>query len=137
VVTGSACVLWLELELVESSLLWVEPELLESSLLCVEAELEPSSLWLDVPVEEDELAGAVVLVAAPLPRAATASQAATNVASVTAAMRRRTVRRRCLMGASGCCMQRIVAAFAQILLGDWYGAGKNRPVPGQGASKVT
>jgi len=34
-------------------------------------------------------------------------------------------------------MRRIVATFAQILLGGWYGAGKNRPADGYGASKVT
>jgi hypothetical protein len=145
VVTESPWLLWLELELslLEPSLLWVEPEssLLELSLLWVESsllcvEVVPVSLWLDVP--EDDALVAVVLVAPPFPRAATASHAATNVASVAAAMRRRTVRRRCLMGASGGCgMRRIVAAFAQILLGTSYGAGKNRLAAGYGASNVT
>jgi hypothetical protein len=48
------------------------------------------------------------------------------------------VRRRCLMGGSlGCGMRRIVAAFAQILLGASYGAGKNRLAARYGASNVT
>jgi hypothetical protein len=133
VVTEPPWLLWLELELslLEPSLLWVDPE---SSLPCVALVL--ASLWLDGP--DDDALVAVVLVAPPFPRAATASHAATNVASVAAAMRRRTVRRRCLMGASGGCgMRRIVAAFAQILLGAWYGAGKNRPAARYGASNVT
>jgi hypothetical protein len=134
VVTEPPWLLWLELELslLEPSLLWVEPE---SSLPCVA--LVPVSLWLDVP-DDDALVAGVPVAPPPFPRAATASHAATNVASVAAAMRRRTVRRRCLMGASGeCGMRRIVAAFAQILLGAWYGAGKNRLVARYGASNVT
>jgi hypothetical protein len=139
VVTEPAWLLWLELEsslpwlepesaLLESSLLWEE---LESSLLCVELELEPelevSSLWLEVPLDDGVVVASVVLVTPPLPRAATASQAAMNVASVAAVMRRRTVCRRCLIGGSvGCGMRRIVAGFAQILLGASYGAGKSR-----------
>jgi hypothetical protein len=133
VVTEPPWLLWLELELslLEPSLLWVEPE---SSLPCVA--LVPASLWLDVP--DDDALVAVVLVSPPFPRAATASHAAANVASVAAAMRRRTVRRRCLMGASGGCgMRRIVAAFAQILLGTSYGAGKNPLAARYGASNVT
>jgi hypothetical protein len=133
-----------ESELAESSLC-VEPESsldvlspldvlssLELPLLCVE--LVASSLWLEDPLEE---ALVVVVVAPPLPSAATASQAATKVASTAAVMRRRTRRRRCLMGGSGDGMGRIVAGFAQILLGASYGAGKNRPAAAYGASKVT
>ena len=99
--------------------------------LCVE--LFASSLWLEDPPDD----WLVAAVAPPLPRAATASQAATNVASTAAVMRRRTRRRRCLTGVSGDGMWRIVAAFAQILLGTWYGAGKNRLAAGYGASNVT
>jgi hypothetical protein len=141
VVTPSSwLLLWLE---PESALLEPDSEPAESSL-CVEAEssldvsppfelpllcveLVASSLWLDDPLEE---ALVVVVVAPPLPSAATASQAATKVASTAAVMRRRTRRRRCLMGGSGDGMGRIVAGFAQILLGGSYGAGKNRPVAG-------
>jgi hypothetical protein len=142
VVTEPALLLlWLEPEsalLLELSLLELELSLLELSALCAELVLEPSSLWVAVPVLDDEPVAAVVVVAPPLPRAATASHAATKVASVAAVMRRRTVRRRCLMGGSGDCgMGRIVAAFPQILLGDWYGAGKDRPAERYGASKVT
>jgi hypothetical protein len=128
-----------ELSLLELWSLWVDVEssVPESALLCEELVLAPSSLWVAVPVVDDEPVAAVV-VAPPLPRAATASHAATNVASVAAMMRRRTVRRGCVMGGSGDCgMRRIVAALAQILLGDWYGAGKNRPADPYGASKVT
>jgi hypothetical protein len=145
---------WLELEsalLLEPSPLCVElePSLLASPPLCIGpyasapeslplcAELVPSSLWLDVPVVGDGLVAAV-LDAPPLPKAATASHAATNVASVAAVMRRRTRRVRCLTGASGDSgMWRMVAAFAQILLGTWYGAGKDRLADLYGASKVT
>jgi hypothetical protein len=42
-----------------------------------------------------------------------------------------------LMGDSGDGMRRIVAGFAQILLGGSYGPGKNRPAAGYGASNVT
>jgi hypothetical protein len=133
VVTEPPWLLWLELELslLEPSLLWVDPE---SSLPCVALVL--ASLWLDGP--DDDALVAVVLVAPPFPRAATASHAATNVASVAAAMRRRTVRRRCLMGASGGCgMRRIVAGVPQILLGSWYATGKEAARSGQGESNVT
>ena len=41
------------------------------------------------------------------------------------------------MGGSGDGMWRIVAGFAQILLGASYGAGKNRLAAGYGASNVT
>jgi hypothetical protein len=117
-------------------LLWLEPA---SFPLCAALEPQPSSLWLELDVSVDEVGvAAVVLEAPPLPKAATASQAARNVASTAAVTRRRMVRRRWLMGASGgCCMRRIVARFAQILLGAWYGAGKNRQSVRQGASKVT
>jgi hypothetical protein len=138
--------LWPEPEpvLVEPSL-WVDPEssLLEPSLLALSllelslcVALVASSLWPEDP-PDDWLVPAVVVVAPPLPRAATASQAATKVASTAAVMRRRTRRRRCLMGGSGDSLGRIVATYAQILLGASYGAGKNRPAAGYGASNVT
>jgi hypothetical protein len=140
------------------SLLWLDPEpcvpLLEPSLLAPSlpellpkpssAELdwsvpEPSSLWvvleLEPPLVELEPA---VAAAPPLPSAATASHAATKVASTAAVIRRRTMRRRWWTGGSGeGDMRRIVAGDPQILLGSWYGAGKAAARDAYGASKVT
>jgi hypothetical protein len=110
-----------------------EPLLVELSFELVVLLLEPlvvlappSSLWLCEPLDPDD----VVLVAAvvelpPLPRAATASQAATKVASTPAATRRRRVRRRRLMGGVGSCMSTMVDPEPWILLGIRSGSRKS------------
>jgi hypothetical protein len=86
----------------------------------------PSSVWLWVLVDPDD----VVLVAAvvelpPLPRAATASQAATKVASTPAATLRRRMRRRWLVGDVGRCMDTMVDSEPWILLGIRSGSRKS------------
>jgi hypothetical protein len=138
VVTGAACVPWLELVLplsLELPLPAEAPLSLEPLSLCVEPlSLELLSLCVDellslcVLVEEPAALGAFVVVVdvPPLPRAATASQAVTNVASTPAVTRRRTLRRRCLTGGTGVCMRRIVAYQAWIFLGIRSASGKSR-----------
>jgi hypothetical protein len=132
---------WL-LELL-SELLLEEPlsELLEEP--SPEPLLEPVvpvlSVWLWVPVDPDDV---VVLVAAvvelpPLPRAATASQAATKVASTPAATLRRRMRKRWLVGDVGRCMDTMVDPEPWILLGIRSGSGKSRHRGRYGLSNVT
>jgi hypothetical protein len=97
----------------------VEP-LEESSELVpepVDVLVPVSSLWLRVSLEPDDVVVAAVGELPPLPRAATASQAATKVASAPAATRRRTMRRRRLMGGFGSCMTSMVDRQPWILLG--------------------
>jgi hypothetical protein len=85
----------------------------------------PSSLWLCVPLEPDEVVVAAVVELPPLPRAATASQAATKVASAPAATRRRRMRRRWLMGGLGSCTTSMVDRQPWILLGIRSGSRKS------------
>jgi hypothetical protein len=96
----------------------LEPEsvALDPLSLCVESVPRPSlCVLVDGP---EELGLVVVLDAAPLlPSAATASHAATKVASTPAVTRRRMVRKRCVTGEAGGCMPRIVADEAWIFLG--------------------
>jgi hypothetical protein len=122
---------WLWFELLDELL----PELLLDELLPVSLLVEPSSellvvvssvlelellssVWVCVPLDPDEPElAAVVVELPPLPRAATASQAATKVASAPAATRRRRMRRRWLMGEVGRCMSSMVRREPWILLG--------------------
>jgi hypothetical protein len=123
VVTGLAWLLWLEPEL---ELL---PLCVEAPELCVEVP-EPLAPSLCVLPEDPDVVGAAVValdVLPPLPRAATASQAATNVARTPAVTRRRTMRRRCLTGETGGCMGSIVADEAWIFLGIRSARGKSAP----------
>jgi hypothetical protein len=120
VVTGPD---WL-LELL-SELLLEEP----LSELLLELVVPLASVWLWVPVDPDDV---VVLVAAvaelpPLPRAATASQAATKVASTPAATLRRRMRKRWLVGDVGRCMDTMVDPEPWILLGIRSAPGKAGP----------
>jgi hypothetical protein len=127
VVTGAAC--WLCVEL---PVLWLESDgllgVVLSLSLCAELVLAPSSSLRVLVDEPDDPEVVVVVVApvvlAPLPSAATASQAVTNVARTPAVTRRRTVRRRCLTGEAGGCMSRIVAEEPWILLGIRSALGK-------------
>jgi hypothetical protein len=125
VVTGAPWPLWLELEPLP-----LEPLPLELSLgplplpppLCVAL---PWSLC--VLVDDPEELGVVVAaleVPPPLPSAATATHAATNVARTPAVTRRRVVRKRCLTGEAGGCMPMIVADEAWIFLGIRSAPGK-------------
>jgi hypothetical protein len=95
----------------------LEPELLPLGplALCV-AVLSPSPCVL---VDDPEDVGVVVdaVEEPPLPSAATASQAATKVASTPVVTRRRTFRTRCVTGEAGGGMASIVADEAWILLG--------------------
>jgi hypothetical protein len=145
VVTGAPWPLWLELELEPLPLepLPLEPLPLELPLepLPLELPLEPLPLeplplcvalalpWsLCVLVDEPEELGVVVaaleVVPPPLPSAATATHAATNVARTPAVTRRRVVRKRCLTGEAGGCMPMIVADEAWIFLGIRSAPGK-------------
>jgi hypothetical protein len=130
--------LWLELldellpesvdELPESLLveLPASPVVELSSVLELELLVPLSSVWLCVPVDPDEPeVVAAVVELPPLPRAATASQAATKVASTPAATRRRRMRRRRLMGEVGRCMSSMVRRQPWILLGIRSGSGKS------------
>jgi hypothetical protein len=110
---------------------WLLELLLEELLseLLLELVVPLSSVWLWVPVDPDDV---VVLVAAvvelpPLPRAATASQAATKVASTAAATLRRRMRRRWLVGDVGRCMDTMVDPEPWILLGIRSVPGKSGP----------
>jgi hypothetical protein len=98
------------------------------SELLLELVVPLSSDWLWVPVDPDDV---VVLVAAvvelpPLPRAATASHAATKVASTPAATLRRRMRKRWLVGDVGRCMDMMVDPEPWILLGIRSAPGKSR-----------
>jgi hypothetical protein len=123
---------WL-LELL-SELLLEEP----LSELLLELVVPLSSDWLWVPVDPDDV---VVLVAAvelpPLPRAATASHAATKVASTPAATLRRRMRKRWLVGDVGRCMDTMVDPEPWILLGIRSGSRKSHHRGRHGLSKVT
>jgi hypothetical protein len=102
----------------------LEPLPLEPLPLCVALAL-PWSLC--VLVDEPEELGVVVAaleVPPPLPSAATATHAATNVARTPAVTRRRVVRKRCLTGEAGGCMPMIVADEAWIFLGIRSAPGK-------------
>jgi hypothetical protein len=136
------------LEPLEESSEPVEPLAESSELLVESSELvpesvdvlaPPSSLWLCVPLEPDEVVVAAVDELPPLPRAATASQAATKVASTPAATRRRRVRRRRLMGGVGSCMTSMVDRQPWILLGIRSGSRK-RPrfghIPARGVPEA-
>jgi hypothetical protein len=104
-----------------------EPEPSSEPLVALLA--PPSSLWLCEPLDPDDVVPlAAVLEPPPLPRAATASQAAMKVASAPAATRRRRVRRRWLMGGVGSCMSRMVDPQPWILLGIRSGSRKSRDV---------
>jgi hypothetical protein len=124
------------------------PELLPRGplALCV-AVLSPS---LCVLVDDPDGVGVVVdglEALPPLPSAATASQAATKVASTPVVTRRRTFRTRCVTGEAGGCMPSIVADEAWILLGIRSAPRKGPPASvrlraaaqrsAQGPSKVT
>jgi hypothetical protein len=119
---------------VVTGLAWLLPLCVEVPELCVDVpelcvevpELLVPSLCV-LPEDPDVVGAAVVAldVLPPLPRAATASQAATNVARTPAVTRRRTMRRRCLTGETGGCMRSIVADEAWILLGIRSARGKN------------
>jgi hypothetical protein len=127
VVTGAPWPLWLELEPLPLESLPLELPLGPLPLpppLCVELAL-PWSLC--VLVDEPEELGVVVAaleVPPPLPSAATATHAATNVARTPAVTRRRVVRKRCLTGEAGGCMPMIVADEAWIFLGIRSAPGK-------------
>jgi hypothetical protein len=110
-------------ELLEPVSELVEP--LEESSEPVDVLVPVSSLWLCVPLEPDDVGVAAVVELPPLPRAATASQAATKVASAPAATRRRTMRRRRLMGGFGSCMTSMVDRQPWILLGIRSGSRKS------------
>jgi hypothetical protein len=99
------------------------PSELEPLPLCVEL-APPSSLC--VLLDEPEELGVVVAVldVAPLPSAATATHAATKVASTPAVTRRRVVRKRCLTGGAGGCMPMMLADEAWIFLGIRSAPGK-------------
>jgi hypothetical protein len=151
------CLLWLVLELDPPSLdpSSFDPLSLDPSSLCVDPEsvcVDPEPLCVDPPSSLCELlappAAPGVVVAPPLPSAATASQAATKVASAPAVTRRRMVRRRCEAGGF---MPRVVADEAWIFLGirsapgktprlrqrDRRAATRHVTARGQGESNVT
>jgi hypothetical protein len=103
-------------------------ELSSELLVVLSSSLEllvPPSVWLCVPLVPDEPVLEAVVEVPLLPRAATASHAATNVASAPAATRRRRMRRRWLMGDVGRCMSSMLRGQPWILLGIRSGSRKS------------